>query len=354
MGNRLYDAFELCLQSLEKGESVEACLKRFPDLADELRPMLYAADQALDSAALTIPHGIAASGRARLLRQAAEMREAAARPRYSRFQLRKLAYVFALLVIFLTSGTGLVQASNGALPGDNLYKIKRTWEDVRLLLAFNPITREALEELYEDERYEEIFELFEEGRMTDITFSGIVTDVTESLWTVSNIPVRLDASTSVAADIKPGDVVLVRGVTQPQVMQVLAKDITFSNGGALEVVDDEDEHEDDEHTSATSTPRPPARQIPTDGPALTPTPQPTPTPDVVVKPTKPGPDDDENDDDGKDGINNNDNDDENENKNDNKNENKNDNDDHDDNDNDHDNDNHNDNDNTNNNDNDND
>ncbi|MEW5831108.1 MAG: DUF5667 domain-containing protein, partial [Chloroflexota bacterium] len=266
MGNRLYDAFELCLQALEKGENVETCLRRFPDLADDLRPMLYAAEQALNSAAVTIPQGIATRGRARLLQRAAEMREAAARPRHNRFQLRKLAYVFALLVIFLTSGTGLVQASNGALPGDNLYAIKRTWEDVRLLLAFNPLTREALEELYEDERYEEIYELFEEGRIADIAFSGIVTEVTESLWTVSNIPVRLDAATSVATGIQPGDAVFVRGVTQPQTMQVLAKDITFSNGGALEVVDDEDEHEDDEQVSATSTPRPPAMLAPTDDP----------------------------------------------------------------------------------------
>ncbi len=322
MGKRLYDAFELCLQALEIGESVEACLKRFPELADELRPMLYAAEQALNSAAITIPQGIATRGRARLLQRAAEMREVAARPRRSRFQFRKLAYVFALVVIFLTSGTGLVQASNGALPGDNLYTIKRTWEDLRLVLAFNPATRDALEELYEDERYEEIYELFEEGRIADIAFSGVVTEMTESLWTVSNIPVRLDAGTSVAAGIEAGDAVLVQGMTQPQTMQVLATAITFANGNNLQVVG-EDEAEGDDDPTSTPTPRSTATPLPTDRPTLTPTPSPSPTPGIIVTPTEPGEDDDQND---NDNINDNDNDNINGNINDNDNDNINDND----------------------------
>jgi hypothetical protein len=41
--NNLYDALEICLQELEQGADIETALIRYPDLADELRPILEAA-----------------------------------------------------------------------------------------------------------------------------------------------------------------------------------------------------------------------------------------------------------------------------------------------------------------------
>ena len=38
--NNLYDALEICLQELEQGADIETALIRYPDLADELRPIL--------------------------------------------------------------------------------------------------------------------------------------------------------------------------------------------------------------------------------------------------------------------------------------------------------------------------
>ena len=43
MSERLETAFEVCLQALATGASLEACLSLYPDLADELRPGLQAA-----------------------------------------------------------------------------------------------------------------------------------------------------------------------------------------------------------------------------------------------------------------------------------------------------------------------
>ena len=40
--NNLYEALEICLKDLEKGADLESVLFRYPDLADELRPILEA------------------------------------------------------------------------------------------------------------------------------------------------------------------------------------------------------------------------------------------------------------------------------------------------------------------------
>lgn len=43
MSDRAAAAYEVCLQALRTGASLEACLSLYPDLADELRPALQAA-----------------------------------------------------------------------------------------------------------------------------------------------------------------------------------------------------------------------------------------------------------------------------------------------------------------------
>jgi hypothetical protein len=50
--------------------------------------------------------------------------------------IRRFAFALVLTLVFFFSGTGLVRASSSTLPGDNLYGVKRTWEDVRLLFVF--------------------------------------------------------------------------------------------------------------------------------------------------------------------------------------------------------------------------
>ena len=165
--NKLFDTLEICLQELKNGADLETVLANYPDLAAELRPILNASITARTrSAAVSAPSAEAIRrGRAKLLQRASEMREQKVAPRKRMIPIfQRLAISLTLTTIFLASGTGLVGASSSSLPGENLYPVKRTWEDVRLLFTFNPDRKELLKSEFESERLDEVDGLLAEGR----------------------------------------------------------------------------------------------------------------------------------------------------------------------------------------------
>src|SRR5574338_774308 len=150
----LYEVLEVCLQESERGESLETVLFRYPHLAEELRPILESSVGAKSMASPAPSAEVVRRNRARVLQHAAQMREAKVRSsqRLWLASLRRIAVTLAVVTLLFVSGTRLVSASSTTLPGDNLYPVKRTWEGVRLLLAFNAQVRDALEVEHENER----------------------------------------------------------------------------------------------------------------------------------------------------------------------------------------------------------
>lgn len=195
MSEKLYDALEESLKALETGADPESVAKRFPEIKDELLPLLETSRQARMLAIPEVPERVLRRSKTRILRHAAGMRESVAKShkRRSLFTFQRLAVSLAVALLFFFSGTELVRASGGALPGDNLYPVKRTWEDVRLLLVVNPESREELESEFERERLHEVDELLAEGRHETITFAGVVTEQNGDLWVVSGVPVQITA-----------------------------------------------------------------------------------------------------------------------------------------------------------------
>ena len=217
MNEKFYEALEVCLQAIETGADIESVLKRYPQMIDELRPILETSLRAQLLATTFVPEDAMQRGRARVLQRAAEMRESARSSRRSVFAFPRLAVSLALALIFVLSGTGLVRASNGALPGDNLYPVKRTWEDVRLLLVFGSGSREELEDEFEQERLHEVDELLVEGRHEMISFAGMVTEQNGDQWLVADIPVQITSDSKLPADsVTAGASVMVEGNTNLQ------------------------------------------------------------------------------------------------------------------------------------------
>src|SRR5829696_481689 len=103
--NNLYDALEICLQDIEQGAEVETVLFRYPDLAEELRPILEASVGA-KSMAIPMPTAeVVRRNRAKVLQQAAQMREAKAKSsrRMWLAPLRRIAVTLVVVTMLFVS-----------------------------------------------------------------------------------------------------------------------------------------------------------------------------------------------------------------------------------------------------------
>jgi hypothetical protein len=226
----LYEALEVCLQALDQGQSLDSVLKLYPGLESELRPILNASLQARTLAVPSVPSDVQRRGRARLLQRAAEMRESKRTPskRVISF-FPRLALTFSIAAALILSSTGLVSASSNSLPGDQLYSVKRTWENVQLAFVFNEQGREVLQSEFEQERLNEIDELLIQNRSQSVTFSGLVLKRQDGTWLVSGVPVQVTDKTrlisSQIADNVPVKIIGItnsKGVLEADEIQALA------------------------------------------------------------------------------------------------------------------------------------
>ncbi len=231
MTTNLFDALEICLQALNKGADLESCLALFPDYLDDLRPILTAAVQTKSIAVSDVPADVMSRGKERVLQAAAEMRErlAPAVASASRDSRRKnifgarflrLAITTASMFAFLlTGGTGLVNASSSALPGDKLYPVKRSWEGVQLFFVIDDNSKTVLRDEFEHKRVQEIEELYSEKRVAEVDFNGVVNSVASDIWVVGGLNIAIDQNTRFSAEILTGSTVHVIGETDDGVIK---------------------------------------------------------------------------------------------------------------------------------------
>jgi hypothetical protein len=253
--NDLYEVLEICLQEIERGENIEAVLFRYPEYADELRPILEGALNAR-SMAITAPSAeVVRRNRARVLQDAAQMREREAQAKSSSrriwfVSLRRVAVTLVVVAMLFVSGTGLVRAASTTLPGDNLYPVKRTWEDMLVLFTFNLQQREALEVEHENERLQELREVFAAGRFAEVEFSGVATSQSGNEWVIAGIPVMISDQTEVRdGPLAIGSAVRVKGHTQADGV-VLAERVRLLDPGEKlpsEVEIEREDHGDQNH-----------------------------------------------------------------------------------------------------------
>ncbi len=128
-----------CLDAVISGQMTLAeCLERYPDVADELKPVLQAG---LLTARLKKPEMAAGAVDALEARLRSAM-DAPPSPPLRLIHLPpalgRLAAAALIVAVLAFGGGGLVSASASSLPGDPLYGLKRLWEAI--ILALSPLT----------------------------------------------------------------------------------------------------------------------------------------------------------------------------------------------------------------------
>jgi hypothetical protein len=208
-------AFEACWSAMLQGESLDAVLSRYPDVGDQLRPLLIAALAAHDAwPSEPAPELAAARSRTRMLRHASTVRSANVAGRSARAWRRFAVAGAALFLLFMFSGAGLIAASAQSLPGDRLYAFKLAAEQAQLTLSRSPETQISLLSTFDQRRVDEVKRLLVIGRSAKVQFEGHLDSVSGDLYTISGVPVLASPSTDITPDLTPGDYVRVAGTTQ--------------------------------------------------------------------------------------------------------------------------------------------
>lgn len=255
----LLNAFDDCVDRLAAGNTMDDCLRRYPQCASALRPMLEAG-RLVHRTRFTPAEVTESQNRVRFrVAQAVNTRRRHPRP----VLLRIAPLVASFMVIFvLTVGATGVLAEN-SLPGDPLYGLKRFTENIRLSVASD---KDALEQQFDERRIDEIQRLIAQNRAAEVSFEGQLEAISGTYWLVAGLPVQIAPGTALA---QPGDIIEVQASTTSQ-GQIIASSIRRIGG----------------ERTPEPTPIPPTN-VPTRAPILTPSPTPsaTHTPSQTATPT---------------------------------------------------------------------
>lgn len=214
----LEDAFNDCIDRLANGATVADCLRDYPQYAARLSVML--------ETGLSIKRAQPIGGEisyaqdrveARLLR-ALEAPRLVPRPRRRSPLGRLIGLAATLLLVFGLSSTLAAQSS---LPGDALYGLKRTSENVVASLAGT-----LAEDQFAQRRIDEIQQLLTLKRAEVVTFRGDVQLMDNRLWLVAGLPLVVNPDTTGVNTAQVRDRVEVSAFTTP-LGELIATEITL-------------------------------------------------------------------------------------------------------------------------------
>src|SRR5574341_2009139 len=180
MSEAIADLLAKCLERMEAGASLEACLADFPKQAAELAPLLRMTQQMKPltnvgphptfarSARLHLENQLVTSGKVvtfkRLNRHTSQEPKLLPQRRFSMSMLQ--FFIAAVLALAATTG-GAAYAANASSPGDVLYGLDLAMENVQLNLAPDVSSKVQLRLEFASERLAEAQATFSENDVAD-------------------------------------------------------------------------------------------------------------------------------------------------------------------------------------------
>lgn len=169
MTRKMEDILDNCLERIFKGESIEDCLKAYPEQTSELEPLLKTSLVFMQRSSAIQPDP---EFKARVHSQLqamlyAKQKKAERRARIPIWQ-RRWALAMTAILGFLLIGVGTLAASAYALPDRSLYPVKLAGEQVRMTLAFSDIDKAKLHIQFAERRAGEMVEMARQGKSDEI------------------------------------------------------------------------------------------------------------------------------------------------------------------------------------------
>ena len=177
MGRDFDDILDECLERLASGETIAECCSRYPEHADELASLLQSASAVRQTARATPHRALArARGYERLARALAQ-RAAAPAPSPSLWErlgamlrtpvARPLLAAFAAILVVLFVAGGTSAAARDSVPGEPLYWVKTTQENLSLRMQRDDMGRSEQHARMANERSDEMHTLIERGNLRE-------------------------------------------------------------------------------------------------------------------------------------------------------------------------------------------
>jgi hypothetical protein len=152
------DILNECIDRLLQGESMEACLRLYPEYAAELEPLLEVAVAAQRASSVEPRPEFKAqvTYQVRSSLRAGEQRREPKRVSLLGWLPRWATVAVAVVLVFLVAGSGTAAASSNSLPGDTLYSVKLATEHVQLFFTFSDAGKAKLYAKFAERRADEM------------------------------------------------------------------------------------------------------------------------------------------------------------------------------------------------------
>jgi len=152
-----------CLERLlVKGETVEQCLRSYPEQAAELEPLLQTALATQKASAIQPRPEFRAKARYQFRLALPEIGQRSRLPFFG-WQPRWATVVAIVLILLLAGGSTVVAAGN-SMPDNPLYQVKLTTEQVQLALTPSALGKAELYAKLADKRVTEIIYMANKGK----------------------------------------------------------------------------------------------------------------------------------------------------------------------------------------------
>jgi hypothetical protein len=301
MNKEFDEALQFCLDLIRGGrETIDSVVALYPEYADELRAQLEIATWLMSAGSALDPRpGFVSASRSRLVSRIQQENRTPVpvppswgerlRQSFSAQKLVPVGFVLVLMLGLFVSGT-LVSASQKSIPGDGLYRVKLTLEQIALATSLDDKSDAELQiqmvenrftelqALIVEERFEEVAETVEESsKQISKTLEIIKTVSEENRFLAADLASQLDGILD-----EQRSILLVLSRNAPLTVNANIYRVWASSGIVKLTA------ENIANIVPPPPPAPPPTKIPTVAPTSTPRPRPTlaPTQPPAPTPTK--------------------------------------------------------------------